>query len=86
MGKLKLSSVKNYKKERLARRAARLAPTSSNNQDADLIVSLPCVPSFTELCDQISKLKTEIPGWNIVEATSEWLSLVKVNFFSISSC
>jgi len=76
--KLKLSSVKSYRKKRKARLAARLAPTSSSNQATDLIVSLPRAQSFTQLCDHFSK--NDIPGWKVVESTSERLSLAEVKF------
>ena len=76
--KMKLSSVKSYRKKRKARLAARLAPTSSSNQATDLIVSLPRAQSFTQLCDHFSK--NDIPGWKVVESTSERLSLAEVKF------
>ena len=87
--KLKLSSVKGYRKKRKAKLAASLtfesvASSNSSNPDTDF-VSLPLL-SFThnkvkglmELHDRLSK--NGIPGWNIVESTSEWLSLTKMKF------
>ena len=88
--KLKLSSVKGYRKKRKAKLAASLtcesvASSNSSNPDTDLVVSLPLL-SFThnkvkglmELHDRLSK--NGIPGWNIVESTSERLSLAKMKF------
>lgn len=75
--KLKLSSVKGYREKRKARLAAREAPTS-NNQATDLLVSLPRVLSFKQLCDHFSK--SDIPGWTVVENTAERLTLAKMKF------
>ena len=86
--KLKLSSVKGYREKRKARLAAREAPTS-NNQATDLLVSLPRVLSFKQLCDHFSK--SDIPGWTVVENTAERLTLAKMktndhkcNFYTLS--
>ena len=88
--KLKLSSVKGYRKKRKAKLAASLtsesvASSNSSNPHRDLVVSLPLllfthnkVKGLMELHDRLSK--NGIPGWDIVESTSERLSLAKMKF------
>ena len=85
--KLKLSFVKGYRKKIKAKLAAGLtsesvASSNSSNPDTDLVVSLSFthnkVKGLVELHDRLSK--NGIPGWNIVESTSERLSLAKMKF------